>query len=229
MGLILKFKKLFNEIAGKAPTFSPEFNYDDYWKKREETGYRERYRAINDLMESGSTLLDIGCGDGSALEYFISNGKVADHLGVDIGQAAIDKASAKGLNVRLLDVSKETDSLPEVDYIVMSELIEHIPMPEKLLSLVKKKFKKALFVTVPNTGYFAYRLRLLLGRFPVQWVQHPGEHLRFWTISDFHKWADAVGYRIVKTAPVDGVERLNLRALWPAMFATTMLYVLKEK
>ena len=33
-----------------------------------------------------------------------------------------------------------------------------------------------------------HRLRLMLGKFPLQWRTSPGEHVRFWTTSDMHWW-----------------------------------------
>jgi len=45
-----------------------------------------------------------------------------------------------------------------------------------------------LIFSVPNTGHYSHRIRLLLGKFPMQWRHHPGEHLRFWCFSDMRWW-----------------------------------------
>ena len=35
-----------------------------------------------------------------------------------------------------------------------------------------------------------HRLRYMLGRFPLQWIVNPNEHIRFWTLKDLIWWLD---------------------------------------
>ena len=69
--------------------------------------------------------------------------------------------------------------------------------------------------------------RLLLGRFPLQWLAHPGEHLRFWTHVDFLWWANCLGYRVQTAIPYQGTP--FLKRLWPNLFASGIVYVLEFK
>jgi len=110
---------------------------------------------------------------------------------------ACDLARARGLDVVQADVTAEGWS-PEgpVDYIVMSEVLEHLPAPERLLLRLKDVCRRRLLIDVPNTGAINDRLRLLFGRTPKQWVFHPEEHLRFWTIPDFLLMCRQLGLKV---------------------------------
>ena len=77
---------------------------------------------------------------------------------------------------------------------MLLEVLEHLPNPEQLLKQIRKKGRKSIFFSFPNTGYFSYRLRLLFGSFPIQWRVHPGEHLRFWTYRDLKWWLNEMGF-----------------------------------
>ena len=49
----------------------------------------------------------------------------------------------------------------------------------------------------------------VLGRFPAQWVVHPAEHLRFWSVTDFRAWAGAQGFRVARQAASNGIPVLK--------------------
>jgi 2-polyprenyl-3-methyl-5-hydroxy-6-metoxy-1,4-benzoquinol methylase len=115
----------------------------------------------------------------------------------------------------------------QFDYIIMSEIIEHLPDPEMLLNALRSHVRKGLIVSIPNTGYHQHRLRLLMGRFPLQWVVTPGEHLRYWTRIDFHWWARQLGFRVAREFPYEGTP--GLKEAWPNLFAAALVYVLADE
>jgi hypothetical protein len=94
-----------------------------------------------------------------------------------------------------------------------------------LLNMLRPYIRKAFIVSIPNTGFHQHRLRLLFGRFPLQWVVTPGEHLRYWTRADFHWWAKALGFMIVREVPYEGTP--VLKNVLPGLFAAAFVYVLK--
>jgi methionine biosynthesis protein MetW len=210
-------------------------DYDGYWERKRGSnmGYLssfqlDRVRAIAGSMPAGVSVLDVGCGDGSILRYLIEHRAVAAH-GVDVSERAVAHCRAQGLDVWLADVTQPEalSALAEYDYIILSEIIEHVPAPEDLLDGLRSHVRQAFIVSVPNTGYVWHRLRLLLGRFPLQWLAHPGEHLRFWTHVDFLWWANWLGYRVRTATPYQGTRLL--KNLWPNLFASGMVYVLEFK
>lgn len=202
-------------------------DYGTYWEMRGEFGYSTRYKVFAELIEAGATVLDIGCGEGSTLAYLREQRSIKGE-GVDISEAGLKMCAQKGIHAERADISSPSFSVAKTyDYIIISEVLEHIPAPEVLLEKVKGKFRKGLIISVPNTGYYLYRLRLLFGHFPVQWTLHPGEHLRFWTLQDFRSWLDDAGYRPLKLRTHTGF--LFLYRVWPSLFADSLVFLAAEK
>lgn len=209
-------------------------DYDTYWDNKAQTGLGKlspwrlkRAQVFTDLVSEGDSVLDLGVGDGALLRYMIEQKKIAAY-GLDVSPKAVEFCRAQGLNVDLADINKPiSDYLHEpFDYIILSEIIEHLPDPESLLNSLRPFARKALIVSIPNTGYYQHRLRLLMGKFPLQWVVTPGEHLRFWTRSDFHWWARQMRFEIGDEVPYEGVR--GLKNIWPGMFAAAFVYVLRN-
>lgn len=230
---LVKTRQRLVSLLSYPHSASLALDYDQYWetKRGSRMGillrYREdRARAIAGVVEEGASVLDVACGDGAILQYLIEH-KAVDAHGVDISERAVAHCRAQGLDVRLADVAQPEalNVLAVYDYIILSEIIEHIPIPEDLLDGLRSHVRRAFIVSVPNTGYIWHRLRLLLGRFPLQWLAHPGEHLRFWTHVDFLWWADWLGYRVRAALPYQGTP--GLKRLWPNLFASGIVYVLE--
>jgi methionine biosynthesis protein MetW len=180
-----------------------------------------------EVIEKGATVFDIGCGNGSTLKYLIEKKDIKGE-GVDLSQDAVDMANSKGVKASVVDVTSEDFEITkEYDYIIISEMLEHISAPEDLMNKVRGKFRKALIISIPNTGHYIHRLRLLFGRFPVQWAYHPGEHLRFWTVRDFKKWSGDLGFKVISLRTHCGVPLL--KKFLPGLFANSIVYVLEEK
>lgn len=218
--------------------FGATLDYEAYWKAQELTatnpGWQAvlayKWRFIAGLIEQGSTVLDLGCGDGSLLAFLRQHRSVRPY-GLELSQKASELARQKGLEVIEADLTRGPVSLPQVDYIIISEVLEHIPNPEAVLLQVRDRFNKRLIVDVPNTGALNDRLRLLLGRFPKQWVFHPGEHLRFWTVSDFLTMSRQLGFRTRAYglyAPPYQFAGLKLWRWYPRLFSRYVLYVMEK-
>ena len=208
-------------------------DYDEYWEARAARTMgilspfrRARAEALARVLPTGAKVLDLGVGDGAILQYVIE-ARQLEGYGVDISPKAVEFCRSQGLNVTLADINEPlTDQIDaHYDAIVMSEIIEHLPDPEHLLNTLRDRADR-LIVTIPNTGYYLHRLRLLLGRFPLQWIVTPGEHLRFWTVWDFRWWARQMGFRIVHEEAYRGVPLL--RRVWPNLFGEAMVYVLEN-
>jgi methionine biosynthesis protein MetW len=196
-----KIKEIIRQIRHYPKLVLDEANYDDYWinKRGDNLGYandwqKQRGDWIVEHIESGSTILDIGCGDGGVLLHMMKQ-KSFKPTGADISDIALNFLESKNIRTIKFDINDANliEKLPNVDYIMMLEVLEHIPNPEKFIKIISKKAKKGIFFSFPNSGYLSYRLRLLFGAFPMQWTIHPGEHLRFWTYRDLKWWLSELG------------------------------------
>ena len=215
-----------------------EVDYDDYWDGKAQSGLGilspwrlRRAQVFAGVVARGDRVLDLGVGDGALLAYLIEQ-KDIDGCGLDISPKAVAYCRERGLNVGLADINRPigevlAEHFPQVsafDYIILSEIIEHIPDPESLLQSLRQYASKGIIVSIPNTGFHQHRLRLLMGRFPLQWVVTPGEHLRFWTRADFRWWAKQLGFRIAREVAYEGTP--GLKEVYPSLFAAAFVYVL---
>lgn len=207
-------------------------DYDTYWDNKAQSGLGKlspwrlrRAQVFTGLVNDGDRVLDLGVGDGALLTYMLEHRQI-EAFGLDVSPLAVEFCRKQGLNVELADINKPvSDYLRQpFDYIILSEIIEHLPDPESLLNNLRPFARKGLIVSIPNTGFHQHRLRLLLGRFPLQWVVTPGEHLRFWTRADFHWWAHQMKFAIVREVPYEGTRWV--KDVWPSLFAAAFVYVL---
>jgi methionine biosynthesis protein MetW len=184
------------------------------------------------MVERGDRVLDLGVGDGALLKYMIE-AKGIEGYGLDVSTKAVEFSQQQGLNVALADINQPINEVIEqhygknaaFDYVILSEIIEHLPDPEMLLNRLRPYIRKGFIISIPNTGFHQHRLRLMFGRFPLQWVVTPGEHLRFWTRADFHWWARQLGFAIVREVAYEGTPLL--KRVLPGLFAAAFVYVLK--
>ena len=190
------------------------------------SGHRPRYDIFTLWIEPGSSVLDIGCGDGAFGEHIVA-ARAARYLGVDLSESGLELARARGLEVRQVDLGASAGALDELrfDYVVLSEVIEHVVDSEELLELAGRIAGRRVLLSVPNIAYWQYRLQLLRGRFPRQWAQDPREHLRFWSVPDFTRMAEELGFRVETVAASNG--RRGLRDLWPNLFGVQVCFLLE--
>lgn len=232
-----KGRGVLREVFGEMPLPSTsrtfDTSYEAYWEEREATGVipepaRRRARRVLPFLSPGDTVLDVGCGTGETLEV-IREVSGIEGTGLDVSQKALSRVASKGFPTLSVDLTAEDACLPSVyDHIILFEVVEHIADAEAMLSKLKGCFRKTLFITTPNLGYVAHRLRMLFGRFPVTYMLDPREHVRYWTTRDFRVWLSWLGYSDVKILGLRGKPAsLKLYRAFPSLWASEVLYVIK--
>lgn len=218
-------------LATKRPSIQvAQVDYDAYWEVKRDgnlgalnTYQADRVRWIASRVRAGGTVLDMGCGDGAALLALVRTARVSG-VAADVAEKPLAYLAQQGVEVVKCDLSRldEVAALPQCEHVLLLEVIEHFRDAEALLQTALTRASRSLFFSVPNTGYFPYRLRLLAGRFPVQWRTHPGEHLRFWTLSDLKWWLRELGLDACsEVGAYQGVPILN--RLFPSLFASALI------
>jgi methionine biosynthesis protein MetW len=223
----------FREIFMIPKIIYDEMDYNKYWENREkENTFQYRWPLMISEIENNSSVLDIGCGDGGFLALLKENNDNIKETGIDISKTGIERAVTKNLNALVRTLNWYDDKENVFDYVVLSEVIEHVENSEYFVLRGFDLAKKKLIITIPNTGYYTYRLRLLFGSFPVQWVHHPGEHLRFWTIRDFKSWINGLNLKDfkgdIKIKPSNGIPYFNLYKILPSLFCKQLVFIIEK-
>jgi methionine biosynthesis protein MetW len=199
-------------------------SYDRYWCARDPVTVGRRFELLAALVGERASVLDVGCGEGMFLEH-VARTRGAKGVGVDISAAAVERVRRRGLEAEVADVGRGELPTGRFDHVVCAELLEHIAEPELVLRAAATRATKSVLVTLPNSGWYADRLRLLFGRFPVQWLHHPAEHLRFFTLADFRDFARDLGFRIRSLHAATGLP--VLMNWFPGLFAQQVVYELE--
>ncbi len=159
---------------------------------------------IVDWTPDGSTVLDLGCGDGDLLSLLVSEKKVRAQ-GIEIDPAALRNCVAKGLNVFQEDIDGGLSVFPDksFDLVILDESLQEVKKPDFVLKEALRVGRKAI-VAFPNFAYYSSRLQILLGKVPVtpslpfEWYETPNLH--FLSTSDFVEYCGKRGFRIENAA-----------------------------
>ncbi len=215
------------------PKIIREFNYDRYWSdKRKSNAFlssfqRTRADIVKHYLTPKSTILDFGSGDGSVAKYLIENTGCRIYCS-DFSDRALEFLKGSGLDTLKLNINSAFTKIikeKKINTLTFFEVLEHIDNPERIIVEACTSAKVVIF-SVPNTGFVSHRLRLLLGRFPMQWRLSPGEHLRYWTLSDMHWWCKQLNIKSYKIIPYEGFPVLNI--LFPGLFSRGLIVVIGD-
>jgi len=201
--------------------------YEYYWSKRGLSGPRPRYKIFADWIENSSSVFEIGCGDGYLGEYLKKN-KNASYSGIDISQAAVNMATERGLKAEVFDIDQSPDFLKTVqcDYIIISEVIEHVINAEEIIKNSVMTARRGVLVSIPNIAYWKFRIQLLFGNFPKQWAISPREHLRFWSVDDFYKMINNLGFKVRDIKASNG--RKPFKDWWSNLFGLQVCFFITK-
>ena len=186
---------------------------------------KQEFKIISDFIEVNSRVLDVGCGDGTLMEYLKTN-KEIDIRGIEISKNNSQKCVSKGLTVIEGDAEKDLTQFPDgsFDFVILSQTLQAFLNPEIVIQQLLRVGKKAI-VTVPNFGFWKVRLHLLTkGTMPVtknlpdEWYNTPNLHMC--TIKDFYNFCydrkikldKALALHDEKTSSINEVN-LNIKNL----------------
>ena len=165
---------------------------------------KKEFEVIAQIIKNNKRVLDIGCGDGSLMEYLQVNQK-NDVRGLEPNKDLVQKCIARGLSVIEGDAEKELNQFPEksFDYVVLSQTLQAFLYPKKVLNQLLRIGQQTI-VSIPNFGYWKVRLHLLFrGTMPVtknlpnEWYDTPNLHMC--TIQDFVNFCNEKNITIDKS------------------------------
>lgn len=182
---------------------------------------RSDYAIIGDIIEPGTKVLDLGCGEGELLEW-LSENKGVEGRGVEISVAKVQRAISRGVSVFQGDIDEGLADYPDgaFDYVILSQTLQETRRPLQVLTEMLRVGRRAI-VAFPNFGHWTVRLSMIrTGQapktrlFPYEWYESPNIH--FLTIHDFEQLTANQGLHIERRYFLSGARRVavlpNLRA-----------------
>jgi 2-polyprenyl-3-methyl-5-hydroxy-6-metoxy-1,4-benzoquinol methylase len=138
--------------------------YHIEWFRTNKHGYRTHLNRI--LREftgcKAKCILDIGCGEGLLSKLLLKKGVTKKVVGIDTSKRAI--SLGQGLydnSCRTKKIELKCQSYVSInkrrkfDYIICSEVIEHVDSPEDLVRKIKNMVVKWAIVTTPNADFIS--------------------------------------------------------------------------
>ena len=195
------------------------------------------HKLIIDLIEEGTRVMDLGCGEGDLLKAL----KVTKNVraeGIDLSQDCILACVAKGLfNIHHGDLDEGLADYADksVDYVILTNTIQVLHRPLFLIKEMARVGKKCI-ISFPNFGSWSIRCQLLLRgrmpknpRLPYEWYDTPNIHLT--TIADFRDFCRAAELKVLREIPLrtTGEGRCKVARFLPNLFADAAIFLVEEE
>jgi len=186
------------------------------------------YDAITGIVEAGSRVLDLGCGNGE-LMLLLEKKKKARIQGIELDEKAIYECVEKGLSVFHSDIDSGLSEYPDksFDYVILNQSMQQVKKADFVLNEAMRVGKKVI-VGFPNFASLKARFMLFFrGKAPItqslpyHWYDTP--NLRFLSISDFKGYCASKGIKILKSYYLG--RRFAVR-FWPNLLAMDAVFVI---
>jgi len=190
---------------------------------------RADYALIESLIEPGTTVLDVGCGDGELLARLRAERGVAGE-GIELELDKVLRCVCKGLPVLQYDIEQGLANYADksFDYVVLSQTVQTLKDPKQALGELLRVGRKVI-VSFPNFAYWRCRLQLsLLGHAPMTknlpftWYNSPNIH--FFSLRDFDRLCRKMGVTTERRILLIGNRRSPVRFA-PNLLAEQAIYV----
>lgn len=194
------------------------------------------HKVIIDLIDEGSRVMDLGCGEGDLLKALKALKNVRAE-GIELSEECIQSCVAKGLfnvhhgnlNEGLADYGDQS-----VDYVILTNTIQVLQRPLFLIKEMARVGKKCI-ISFPNFGYLRIRFQLgIMGRMPksprlpYEWYDTPNIHLA--TLADFRDFCRVADLRILKEIPLrtTGEGQCHVVSFLPNLLADAGIFVVED-
>ena len=196
---------------------------------------RKDFTIISDWIEKESTVLDLGCGDSTLLNYLVLSKNITGY-GLEKDIVEVQQSITKNINVIQADFNIGLDKYFDenfFDYAIMTQALQENKNPDRIILEMLNVAREGI-VTFPNMGFWKNRFQLgFLGRMPISrslpnnWFDTPNIHLC--TFDDFERLCKNLNIKIIEKKVLDNDYSTNfLLKLFPNFFGEIALYRFKK-
>ena len=176
---------------------------------------RADHKIILNIIKDGSTVLDLGCGQGELLSI-LSEKRHIRGQGIEIDQNAIAECLRRGVNVLHGDLDQGLSEYPDksFDYVILNDSLPEVRHPDTILTEALRVGRQVL-VGFPNFCNLNARFQVgVLGKVPVtrslphQWYDTPNLH--FLSIKDFAAFCRDKKIKVLAKYHLAGERRIRI-------------------
>lgn len=183
---------------------------------------RPDFDVIVGLVQPGSKVLDLGCGDGDLLLRLAAE-RGATGRGIDKSERRIRECVGRGLSVLHGDIDDGLSDYPDnsFDLVILSRTLPYLNDPLNVVREMTRVGRQGI-VTFENAGHWSARFRALRG-YQVSgcsWERAP--RARPITLADFELFCREAKLSITHTA------HLSTSRVASNLFATIGIYVIER-
>ena len=191
---------------------------------------RYDFPIIENWTHQNSKVLDLGCGDGSLLNY-LKEKKDIKGFGIEKNKDNWLLSLKNNIDVIQMDLEAglagfETNSF---DLVILSRTIQSMNHIEEIIHEMMRVGKEVI-ITFPNFGYWKNRFQIMQGNMPVsdelpyKWFETPNIHLC--TIQDFDNLCRENKIKVEQRLILTDKKSVNF---CPNLFGALALYKLVSK
>jgi methionine biosynthesis protein MetW len=200
-------------------------------KQRQINPSRPDHQTIFDLIQEGSSVLDLGCGNGELL-YLLNTQKKVRGCGIEIDERSVRECAARGISVSQQNIDCGLSDYRDktFDYVILNQSLQQVINLESVLKETLRVGKNVI-VGFPNFAYYKSRIQIFFkGRTPVtrslpnMWYNTPNLH--FLSISDFVAYCHDRNINIRKAISLGRNKPVNIL---PNLFALTGIILISTE